>query len=121
MEIKNQKVVVKINNNYLVEFGKEFFQTTDLRFAKIFNSIEDAIEYCKRFKFYTVCIERRALCDIVIVSHRKNIIEKVRYRALLGLSLTTIERNLFLIFGDEKDVNLYLKLNKKEGKYYEKV
>lgn len=113
MEIKNKRVVVKINNNYLVEFGKEFSQTTDLRFAKIFNSIENAVEHCKRFKFYTVCIERRALCDIVIVSHKENVIKRARYRALLGLSLTKIERNLFLLFGDKNDVDLYLKLNKK--------
>lgn len=116
MEIKNKKVVVKINNDYLVDFGKEYCQTVDLRFAKIFNSIEDAIEYCKRFSFYTIRVERRTLCDFVTVSHKEDIIKRTKYRAILGLSLLEIERNLFLLFGDKNDVDLYLKLNKKEGK-----
>lgn len=114
MEIKNKRVVVKINNDYLVGFGKEYFQTTSLLgFAKVFNSIKDAIRYCKEFKFYTVCIERKALCDFVIVSHKEDIIKRARCRALLGLSLTKIEKNLFVLFGDKNDVDLYLKLNKK--------
>ena len=121
MEIKNKRVVVKINNNYLVEFGKEYCQTSDLRLAKIFNSIEDAVGYCKRFSFYTICVERKLFCDIVTISHKEDIIKRAQCRALLGLSLTEIERNLFLLFGDKKDVDLYLKLNKKEGKYYEKI
>lgn len=113
MEIKNKKVVVKINNNYLVEFGREYYQTTNLfRFAKVFNSIEDAVGYCKKLSFYAISIERRTLCDTIIVSHRKDIIKRARCRALLGLSLTKTERNLFLIFGDKKDVDLYLKFEK---------
>lgn len=117
MEIKNKKVIVKINNNYLVNLGRECYQTTNLfGFATMFDSIKDAVRYCKRFKFYTICIERKTLCDIVIVSHKENIIKRARCRALLGLSLTKIERNLFLLFGDKKDVDLYLKLNKKEEK-----
>ena len=115
MEIKNKRVIVKINNDYLVGFGKECFQTTSLfGFAKVFNSIENAIRHCKEFKFYTVCIERRVLCDMVIVSHKEDIIKKARCKALLGLFLNKIERNLFLLFGDKKDVDLYLKLDKKE-------
>jgi hypothetical protein len=116
MEIINKKVIVKINNDYLVEFGKEYLQTPDLRCAKIFNSIENAVEYCKKFKFYTVCIERKILCDFITVSHKEDIIKRARCRAILGLSLTEIERNLFLLFGDKNDIYLYLKLNKKEVK-----
>ena len=116
MEIKNKKVVIKINNNYLVEFGREYYQTTNLfRFAKVFNSVEDAVGDCKRFSFYAISIEKRTLCDTVIVSHRKDIVKRARCRALLGLSLTKTERNLFLLFGDKKDVDLYFKLNKKEN------